>query len=80
MSKTIQCKFRCGTVAQIDQGTTTIEQVKLHAVSGKENEPWSKWTPTGTFEITITNPDAKGAFVPGKNYLLEITEAPAEQA
>lgn len=30
----------------------------LQAVSGKENEPWSKWTPTGSLQFTVTNPDA----------------------
>jgi hypothetical protein len=70
----IVCKFQCQSVTK----TTTAETVKLTAVSGKANEPWSKWTPSGLFEVSITNPDAFGAFTPGKNYHLNVSEAPAE--
>jgi hypothetical protein len=54
------------------------EVVKLRAVSGDANKPWSKYTPAGEFSATITNPEAFDKFEPGKDYLLNITEAPSE--
>ena len=44
----------------------------LHPVSGKENEPWSKWTPTGSLQFTVTNPDAP-QLEPGE-YLVTLTK------
>lgn len=75
MAKSIVCKFSCYQVAR----QHNCELVTLHAVSGEQNKPWSLWTPSGKFEVTITNPEAFGAFEPGKNYLLTVTEAPAEE-
>ena len=51
--------------------------VKLAAVygNGKGNEDWSKWTPQGSVEMTITNPDAVAAFELGASYFLEFTPA-----
>ena len=31
---------------------------RLDAVTGEENKPWSKFTPTGALQFTVTNPDA----------------------
>jgi hypothetical protein len=30
----------------------------LNAVSGEENKPWSKFTPSARLDFTVTNPDA----------------------
>lgn len=30
----------------------------LYPVSGEENKPWSKFTPSGNLTFTVTNPDA----------------------
>lgn len=37
---------------------------------GKDNETWSKYTPNGKLEMTITNPDAIGQFEIGRAYFL----------
>ena len=68
--KKIVCKFQCQSVEQFAGGT---EIVKLTAVTDEVNT-WSKWTPAGSFQITINNPDALGSFTPGKKYLIELTE------
>ena len=70
----IVCKYVCESVTKLENA----EVVKLRAVSCDVNKPCSKWTPSGSFEATITNPDAFGKFTPGKSYLLNISEAPAE--
>jgi hypothetical protein len=70
----IVCKYTCESVTK----TRDSEVVKLRAVSGEANKPWSKYTPAGEFSATITNPEAFGKFEPGKDYLLNIAEAPTE--
>ena len=67
----LKAKFICESVTSFVEG----EHVKLHAAHGPGNESWSKWTPGGTLEMTISNPDARGKMVPGKAYFLDITEA-----
>lgn len=79
MSKSIRAKFKCQQVARVDAGVGQVsEQVSLHPVYGPANEPWSKFTPSGRLDMTITNPDAQGAFTPGKSYFLDISLADDE--
>ena len=42
-----------------------------------ENEQWSKWTPSGQIDISITNPDAFNQFKVGKEYHVDFNEVPA---
>lgn len=48
----------------------TQESVKLSAVSGPENEQWSKWTPSGSIEMAITNPAALDQFKVGEHVMV----------
>lgn len=41
------------------------------------NKEWSKWTPSGQIQLTITNPDAYKQFELGKAYYVDFT--PAEE-
>lgn len=76
----IVCKFHCQSVkVNVDQaGAHSSEEIEMHAVYGDANKPWSKFTPSGSFRVQITNPDAMGKFRPGKQYLLHVEEAPVE--
>lgn len=67
----VVCRFRCDSVSKY----ANHEVISLHALTHKENEEWSKWTPAGKLEITVSNPIVFGTFVPGKDYYLNITEA-----
>lgn len=49
--------------------------VKLTAVMGEENKPWSQYTPSGSVEIAITNPDAVKQFTVGGLYFVDFTPA-----
>lgn len=75
----IRCKFYCSEVAQTKwghgEGALDAERVKLSAVydSTDANKAWSKATPSGQLEVTITNPEAMGQFKPGKAYFLDVT-------
>ncbi|MBT9370288.1 hypothetical protein [Rhizobium sp. CSW-27] len=40
---------------------------------GKDNESWSRWTPSGQVQMSITNPKAIDAFEKGKAYYLDFT-------
>lgn len=60
------------------QGTTEV--VKLSAVTGEVNKPWSQWTPQGSVELHITNPEAVKQFQVGAAYLVDFTPAPDDAA
>lgn len=68
----VRAKFRCVSVLQHESGD------KIYAfnaaVTGEENKSWSKWTPSGRLEITITNSDAQ-VFETGKEYYLDFSPA-----
>lgn len=63
-------------------GADPFAQVTLTPVfgtygDGKENESWSKYTPSGKIEMAITNPAAIDAFSVGKAYFVDFTLAEA---
>ncbi len=68
----IVAKFKVDSVTNHDGGN---EQVKLSAAHGSGNESWAKFTPFGSLDISITNPEAQKQLIPGKHYLLTFTEA-----
>jgi hypothetical protein len=45
---------------------------RLDAVTGEENKPWSKYTPCGVLQFTVTN-EAAAELEPGE-YLVELTK------
>ena len=51
--------------------------VKFAAVynNAEENKSWSKWTPSGTMQMQITNPSALEQFELGKEYYIDFTKA-----
>jgi len=69
----VRAKFKCVSVTNSD-----TEGGKRYffdaAVEGEENKSWSKWTPSGRLEVTITNPDAQ-KFEAGKCYYLDFSPA-----
>lgn len=53
-------------------------RVKLSAVTADgipENERFHKYTPSGSIELSIDNPPASDAFVPGKTFYVDFTAA-----
>jgi len=70
----IRAKFICESVT--DFGKEAAERVTLRAIHGKGNESWSKWTPGGSLELSISNPEARGKFVPKQAYYLDFSDAP----
>lgn len=76
MSSIVRAKFRCVATNKSDYGAGPQDTVILQPVtSGQGNESWSKWTPAGKLEMTITNPEAVAKFELGKSYFLDFTPA-----
>ena len=75
----ITAKFRCSSV-EIRDSSPNVEIVKLAPVYAENgpNKEWSKWTPSGSLEMTISNPDAQGQIKAGGEYMIQISEATAE--
>lgn len=55
--------------------------VVLRCATGPGNESWSRYTPSGSVELEITNPQAFDAFKLGRAYLVtfELAADAAEQ-
>ena len=71
--KTVRAKFLCTDVEGDDtEATVTFEAVTAHTA---ENESWSKWTPSGSLSMHITNPAALDLFEAGVEYYLDVTRA-----
>ena len=87
--KKIRAKFTCHNVnvtprykaEDDDQDYPVTETVKLSAVVGMDgdNEDWSKYTPSGSVEMSIDNPGAQGFFKPGADYFLDFEEVVKEK-
>lgn len=54
--------------------------VELVAVSGPGNETWSKFTPSGSIQISITNPAAVEALKIGETYQVDFAPITENQA
>jgi hypothetical protein len=78
----VRAKMRCVRKAQAcscgnygEPKPLDMEEVELMPVSGPGNEEWTKWTPSGSVKMHITNPEAVGQFEVGKDYFLDFTPA-----
>jgi hypothetical protein len=72
----VRAKFKCESVTKFETGC----QVKLRATNQQDgdNQDWSQWTPSGSLEMTITNPPAETSFAPGRFYFLDFSEVMSE--
>lgn len=62
-------------------GSTSQEQVALAAVygnDGTDNAQWSKWTPSASFTISISNPEAFGKLSSGHEFFVDFTPVAGE--
>lgn len=74
----VRAKFMCYKVEDASQlYGGPAKKVGLTAVvrDGEANKGWSKYTPCGNMEMTITNPDAIEQFEQGQEYFLDISKA-----
>jgi len=80
MNATTRAKF---VVQEVRNHAENHQLVILQAVTDKpfdaagksEDNDFARWTPSGTLDITITNPDLVGKFVAGQKYYLDVIPA-----
>lgn len=68
----MRAKFKCNSVTKYESGSVTAY---LKPVTGgsEENKSFWNYSPGGSLELNITNPNAVGFFQPGKQYYLDFT-------
>ena len=69
---TVQARMLCHYIT--DYGVENKHVCLKPVIGGSGNESYSKWTPNGNLELTITNPEAAVQFVPGRVYDVVISE------
>ena len=70
----IRAKFKVDSVTLHQSGET----IKMSAVcydGTAENASFCNYTPTGSFEMSVTNEAIFGAFKPGEEHYLDFTPA-----
>jgi hypothetical protein len=80
---TVRAKFFVSTIKHVGTpGSEPCAMVELSPVYGsygdgkdEENKTWSKYTPQGKIEMTITNQGAIDQFLIGRPYFVDFTPA-----
>ena len=76
---TVRAKFFVTEINHRHTGNpdSNYAEIKLVPVynDGEENASWSKWTPSGSIEMAVTNPAAVDQFELGKAYFINFTPA-----
>lgn len=69
-------------VTQVSAPYEGAEQIKFSAVSGSfgpagesEDNTYARYTPCGTLDITVNNPNLLGKFTAGQKFYLDFTAA-----
>ena len=70
----MRAKYKVDSVTLWESGSETL---KFSAVTNgtAEDNLFHKFTPYGTMEISVSNPDLFGKFKPGQEYYLDFTLA-----
>lgn len=73
----VRAKFKCRNIHDDSYIPRQGIHVTFEAVTNEteENKVWSKWTPSGTLMMYITNPGLFDTFELNKEYYLDIKEA-----
>lgn len=78
----VKAKFRCMKIehAHVEaegECAATVNLVPVWTGYKGENASWSKYTPSGSLQMLITNPAAIADFELGRDYFLTFEQAPA---
>lgn len=74
----VQAKFWVSQInhqAPRSNEADSVATIEMQPVYGEGNEDWSKYTPSGKLEMTVTNPAAIDQFELGGEYLLTFERA-----
>lgn len=70
----IRAKITCSSIVKTS-GQEIVSFCAVTSGDSEENKTYSKYTPNLGLNMTITNDNVLGAFVPGENYYLHFTPA-----
>jgi hypothetical protein len=75
MAKSFKAKVRVNAVQHTLKSSGEISSVvltmnPLDGQNGTENAEWSRWTPSGSVILNITNPDLFDVALPGDEFLV----------
>ncbi len=75
----IRAKFKCTSAQRSVTEGQASSQVRLEAVmdGSPENKQFFEYTPGGSVDLAILNPDAAEQFKEGREYFVDFSEAPA---
>lgn len=74
----MRAKFQTQSVTDFGYGSKQVKLNAVYAISeerNKEDNQFSKATPSGSIEMMISNPNALDFIKPGKKYYVDFTEA-----
>jgi len=69
------CKFVCDSVTKHQYGGETVKLVAQYDEKLDEDRRFAKASPSGSFEVFVSNPNVHGFFEPGKAYYMTVTPA-----
>ena len=78
MEPTTRLKCLVGSVKRVtdSNGDISQEEISLNAVydnrQGSANSQWCKWTPSCTFNFTVSNKNVFGKILPGQFYFIDL--------
>ncbi len=77
----MRAKFKIDSVTRLPHGEIlnmrAICPDKFDEAGLSEDSSFSKWTPSGSLEMRVTNPALFGTLNPGDSYYLDFSKAPA---
>lgn len=73
MSNVARCKFNIVSVTDLGNNQRKIDMSAVCDSSIPEDRAFTKYTPSGTMSIMLTNPNVFGIFVAGTQVYIDIT-------
>lgn len=74
MSRQIKSKFSCVSVTETAYATKEAKLQAQYSATNPEDNQFAKSTPSGSIDISISNPDAMDFIKPGKKYYVYFEE------
>ncbi|AST70092.1 hypothetical protein BFG07_16310 [Kosakonia cowanii] len=71
----VRAKFKCVSLQKSPDNSSAVVTLGAVTTGSKENESWSKYTPSGQLQMVVSNPDAFSQFEQSKEYYIDIQPA-----
>lgn len=73
--KTTRCLFNVASVTDFGNDSRSVKLTAAANSSVPAEQSFAKYTPSGSIELSITNPNAFGIFTPGAQVYVDISQA-----